>query len=100
MNKSSKFEGEQQNSRCGNGEYYYVLVPDREVLVSRRMAAFVEEQLSRWRKPKWIAFVDIFGSRVRVQSKMIWAVLQSNEEQRAAERAFERGCQQEFEADE
>ena len=100
MNKLNKPQGEQQNAQPGNGEYYCVSVPHREVLVSRRMAAFVEEQLSRWRKPKWITFVDIFGSRVRVQTNMVWAVSQSNEEQRAAGRAFDRGCQQEFEADE
>ena len=99
VKKLSSFENEQQKRQPGNGEYYFISLPYRDVLVSRTMAVFIEEQLNRLRKPKWITFVDIFGSRIRVQTKVIWSVTQSNGAQRAAGRAFDRACQREYEAD-
>lgn len=88
-----------KESKAGNGEYYVVSLSQREVFVSRTMAMFIESQLNRWRPPKWIVFVDLFGSRVRALSESVWAVVQCSEAQRAEGRAFDRRCQREWESD-
>ena len=69
-------------------DYFVVLASDAYWYVSARMARYIESRLDRFPRPRWIAFVDVFGARVRVRSDLVEAVHQSYRDQRAASRAF------------
>lgn len=59
-------------------------------MISREMAAFVERELDRWPRPRWIKFVDVAGARVRLRSELIRSLRQSSAEIRDEYRRFSR----------
>jgi hypothetical protein len=50
-------------------------------------------------QPRWVSFVDLKGSRLRVRTRDINYIGQCTAEQRAADRAFNRSLSQERKAD-
>lgn len=69
-------------------------------VVSALMARHVEACLDRWPPRRWIVFVDLSGSRIRIRREEIEYVVQSTAEQRARDRAFARAMRRERKADE
>jgi len=69
-------------------EYFVLATVEGDWMLSREMARFVERELERWRRPRWIRFVDILGARVRVRTDVIRALRQSSQEIRAEWRRF------------
>lgn len=68
----------------------YFIVYGREnfaFYVSRDMAQFIESRLDT-RRVKWITFVDVFGSRVRIARDAIECVQECRAGQRASQRIF------------
>jgi len=59
-------------------EYFVLASYAGDWMISRRMAEFVEEELNRWPRRRWITFVDVLGARVRLRAEMIKAVRQSS----------------------
>ena len=67
-------------------DFFVVIAGDCRFHVSTAMAAHIERVLgARW-KSRWVTFVDLSGSRVRVRTDRITMVMQSTVDQRAAER--------------
>jgi len=67
--------------------------------VSRVMAEFVERELDRWPRRRWISFVDVVGARVRLRAELINAVRQSSRDIRDEWRRFYKEREQEEEKD-
>lgn len=67
--------------------------------VSARTASLVMDALRRWWVPRWIGFVDLHGSRVRVRSATIMMIYESSVLQRQSEREFFRELDAEDAAD-
>jgi len=82
------------------GDYFVVVTRARQFFVSKVIAQFVESRLDHWSRPRWITFVDLFGSRVRVRRDTILYVAQRTADQRASHRAFDRAFQREIEDEE
>lgn len=59
-------------------------------VVSAFMARHIETALLARFRPRWVTFVDLYGSRVRVRTDHITVVEQSTTAQRAAAREFHR----------
>ena len=59
----------------------------------------IERALDRARPPKWVAFRDRVGSRIRVRTREIRALAESTAAQRAGDRRLDRARQREDEAD-
>jgi hypothetical protein len=57
-------------------------------MISRRMAEFVETELDRWPRRRWISFVDVTGARVRMRAELIRGLRQSSMEIRSEWRRF------------
>jgi hypothetical protein len=72
-------------------DYVVVGTEWREWYVRREMAQFVDGELDRNPLPRWTAFVDMTGARVRVRSRLIEYVLQCTVEQRALARPIRTG---------
>jgi hypothetical protein len=80
-------------------DFFVVTTGDCRFHVSTAMAAHIERVLAaRW-MPRWVTFVDLTGSRVRVRTDRITMVMQSTVEQRAAERTHYRWLLWEQESD-
>jgi hypothetical protein len=69
-------------------EYFVLASYAGEWMISRRMAEFVEEELDRWPRPRWIRFIDLTGASVRLRADLIKAVRQSSLEIRGEWRRF------------
>jgi hypothetical protein len=67
--------------------------------VSPETADGVARTLERGWTPRWLAFTDLSGSRVRVRARLVDAMLESTGAQRRRERAFHRARKQERDAD-
>ena len=81
------------------GDYFIVSAKRSTWYVSTEMARFIEAVLDRWPRPQWVKFVDILGSRVRLQTRQIEYVVQCTVEQRALDREFSRALNREQNAD-
>ena len=80
---------------------YFVLETDNgEWLLSRNMAVFVESELDRWPRRRWIRFIDLTGASVRVQTDLVRVLRQSSLETRSEWRRFKYERQQEASRDE
>ena len=81
-------------------EFWVVESATSSWVVSAVMARHVEQALDRW-TTRWVTFVDVSGSRVRVRTSAIDAVGQSTPEVRALRRLFraEREREDAFESD-
>ena len=76
-------------------EYFVLASYAGEWMISRRMAEFIEVELGRWRRPRWIRFIDLTGATVRLRTDLIKAVRQSSPEIRAEWRRFKEERKQE-----
>src|SRR5262245_64104772 len=68
-------------------EFWVVETATSSWVVSDVMARHVEQALDRW-TTRWVTFVDVSGSRVRVRTSAIAAVCQSTPEVRSLWRRF------------
>jgi hypothetical protein len=66
-------------------------------MISREMAAFVERELDRWPRRRWIKFVDVAGARVRLRADLIRSITQSSAGIRGEQRRFYKERDQEEE---
>jgi hypothetical protein len=82
------------------GDYFVVSADCATWYVSTEMARFIEQELVTVPQPKWVAFVDLVGSRVLLRTHKIDCVYQSAVTQRQAERALLRLLRQERKSDE
>ena len=64
-------------------------------MISREMAAFIDRELDRWPRRRWICFVDLLGARVRLRAELIRALRQSSPAIRGEWRRFKDERQQE-----
>jgi hypothetical protein len=91
---------EEEHGRAGPAiDHFIVSCRSAGFFVSKEMAAHIEACLDARRPSKWIVFVDVNGSRVRLRRREIEYVLQSTSEQRAADRAYGRAIRQEQKAE-
>jgi len=85
----------------GPPEEYFVLVAGRVGLrVSPETAAEVMRQVTRRFPPRWLAFVDVDGSRVRVRTSLVGQIIESTALQRQRMREFDRARIREEDSDE
>jgi len=68
--------------------------------VSREMAAHVERALEAEPMPRWVVFVDLTGSRVRLRTALIEFVEQCTVDQRRIGRAMQAALKAEAQAQE
>lgn len=81
-------------------EDYYVIETRGEPFdVSRTVAAGVVAAIRRAWPPRWIEFVDLSGSTVRLRTRFIECLRECTGSQRAAGRQFRRARRQEEKAD-
>jgi hypothetical protein len=92
-------QSEEGANRTRAPDHFVVVADDCAWFVSTEMARFIEGCLEAEPPPRWVKFVDLTGSRVRVRARLIDAIHQSTAGQRAAERAFHRALERERKAD-
>jgi len=92
-------QSEEEPVRPRAADHFVVVADDCAWFVSTEMARFIEACLEADPPPRWVKFVDLTGSRVRVRARLIDAIHQSTADQRAAERAFHRALERERKAD-
>ena len=92
-------QSQEEPARPRAADHFVVVADDCAWFVSTEMARFIEVCLEAEPRPKWVKFVDLTGSRVRLRARLIEAIHQSTAEQRAAERAFHRALERERKAD-
>jgi hypothetical protein len=84
----------------GPGDYFIVSTTDGFFYVSTAMARAIETALDRrWPRARWVTFVDLSGSRLRIRASTILGLFQSTAAQRAAMRSFERNQKVEIRTD-
>src|SRR2546429_8774193 len=76
-------------------EYFVLESYAGDGMISLRMAEFVESELDRWPRRRWICFVDLLGARVRLRAELIKALRQSSLAIRGEWRRFKDERQQE-----
>ncbi len=81
------------------GDYFVVSARSCSWVVSTEMARFIEACLDKRLGIKWLKFVDLHGSRVRLASRYVEYIHQSTTEARAADRRFQRELRQEQKQD-
>jgi hypothetical protein len=81
------------------GDYFIVSGDCGTWLVSTEMARFIESILDARPRARWVKFVDLAGSRVRVRTRLIEYICQCSAEQRASDRALSRALKRERKAD-
>lgn len=69
-------------------EYFVLVTGAGQWSISRYMAAFVESELDRWPRRRWIRFIDLTGATVRVRVDLIKALRQSSTDIRGEWRRF------------
>jgi hypothetical protein len=70
--------------------YFLVCAECGHWSVSAAMARTIEHQLNRWLAPRWIAFVDVTGARIRIRASDVRSLSQCYVENRSAERTLRR----------
>ena len=83
----------------GAGDFFIVSGDCSTWLVSTEMARFIESILDASPRPRWVKFVDLAGSRVRLRTRQIEFICQCSAEQRASKREFSRALTRERKAD-
>ena len=81
------------------GDYFIVSGDCGTWLVSTEMARFIESILDARPRARWVKFVDLAGSRVRLRTRQIEYICQCSAEQRASRREFSRALTRERKAD-
>ena len=90
---------EKEPPRSGVGDYFVVATEQSTWRVSTAMAKAIDEVLDAEPKVRWVKFVDLAGSRVRLRVSEIEYVTQCTAEQRAADRRFDQAIKREYKAD-
>jgi hypothetical protein len=85
--------------RRGPGDYFVVSGESYSWYVSTAMAKAIAADLDAKPRPRWVTFVDLAGSRVRVRTRQIEYIHQCTAEQRSRERAFHQSLKREDKAD-
>jgi hypothetical protein len=86
-------------------DWFMVASRDCHWKVSREMAAHIERALQTEPMPRWVVFVDVTGSRVRLRTALVEFVEQCTADQRRIGRAIQAALkaesrEQEWEKDE
>ncbi len=81
------------------GDFWVVSGDFGSVCVNDETARDIERRLDRRFPPTWLTFRDRVGSRVRVRSRQVRAMVESTAEQRAGDRRIERARRREEQAD-
>lgn len=81
------------------GDYFVLSAECGSWVVSTMMVRAIESALDAWPAPRWIRFVDLSGSRVRVRASTLHYIVQSTAEQRAFDRRLSRAVREERRAD-
>jgi hypothetical protein len=81
-------------------DWFTVVTSDWHWKVSREMATHVERALVEQPMPRWVVFVDLAGSRVRLRTALIDFVEQTTADQRRVERAITAALKREAKAQE
>ncbi len=92
-------EPEPEAVRPDAGDYFIVSGDDSTWYVSSAMARHIESVLDAAPWARWVTFVDLAGSRVRLRTREIDYLCQCTAEQRAMERRFSRALTRERRAD-
>ena len=80
---------EQEQSQAPRYSEYFVLETSAgSWSISRRMAEFIESELDRWPRRRWIRFIDLTGATVRVRLELIRVLRQSSPDIRNEWRRF------------
>ena len=95
----TKEEPEPEAVREAAGDYFIVSGDSGSWIVSTVMARHIESVLDARPRNRWVVFVDLAGSRVRIRTRGIEYVCQCSAEQRAMERRFFRALTRERKAD-
>jgi hypothetical protein len=98
LNRLRPYLGEPDERRPPD-DYYEIGAKWATFYVSREVAERVVRLLRRRWPPRWIGFTDLYGSEVRVRSRLIEYVRESARTQRAAARDFHRARREEERAD-
>ena len=77
------------------GTYWVLRMECGGYYLGAAAARHVERQLGRWWAPRWLAFTDLTGSRIRVRRCDVRALVRSTPATRAADRRLERALEQE-----
>lgn len=99
MRKTREDQEEEGRDGMSGIDHFIVSTRSTSFFVSTEMAAHIERCLDARRPTKWIRFVDICGSRVRIHRREIEYVFQSTSEQRATYRRYHRAINAESKAD-
>jgi hypothetical protein len=86
-------------ARPAAGDYFVVSGDGGTWCVSTEMARLIEAHLDAEPVARWVKFVDLTGSRVRLRTRLIESITQCTADQRASERAFHRTLNRERKAD-
>lgn len=85
-----KEEPEPEAVKPDAGDYFIVSGENSTWYVSTEMARFLDTMLDAEPRVRWIKFVDLSGSRVRLTVRQIEYICQSTVDQRALDREFSR----------
>jgi hypothetical protein len=85
--------------RPGPGDYFIVSGESFTWYVSTAMAKAIEARLGAKPRARWVTFVDLAGSRIRLRARRIEYICQCTADQRAADRAFFRALKRERKGD-
>ncbi len=97
MNRIARYMEEPAEQEYG--DFYVVAGEFGSACVTSDVAARIEAVLDRWLVPKWIAFRDRSGSRIRVRTRQIRSIGESTAAQRASDRRIDRARQREEQED-
>lgn len=81
------------------GDFYVVRAQYGCFYVHSEVARRIEHTLERRLAPRWITFVDLVGSRIRLRTATVHGVYECTAAQRAAERKLDRERRLEEKAD-
>jgi hypothetical protein len=87
------------SARSGVGDYFVVVSAQSSWMISTAMAKSIDAALVAWPRARWVTFVDLTGSRVRLRAQQIEYLAQCTVEQRSAERSLHQGLKREYRAD-
>lgn len=99
MNRVREYLEEEPDEEHASGDYWVIYGEAGMFYVGAETAAEVARRLARWWSARWITFVDISGSRVRLRGREVQAVYESTQLQRTRDRAFHRARQLEDASD-
>ena len=81
-------EEQEQTKATRYSEYFVLETSAGSWSISRRMAEFIESELDRWPRRRWIRFIDLTGATVRVRLELIRVLRQSSPDIRNEWRRF------------